>query len=472
MSKKALLAATEPRIIIPENKTEGILSWDVDNNYPARMRNILANSVTAVDCLKTYIRFVFGQGLADQDFGQTAINETGETVQRLLRRAIENKGFINGIAIHLNYNGAFEKVEATLIPIETVRLSIDKKKVAVHPNWEKRKDKKRFQKSDIVFYDLYNPNPEAIQQQITESGGIENYKGQVFFWSPNGIEYPVAEWDASAEDLQTEGGTKIFRNRTVGQNFMPSQYIVVDDVESNDQGTDGNPSKEEETFADIIVGTVRQFQSPENAASVMVIQKPSPETSFEMHVPDLQHFDGMYEKTEKSTEAAILRAWMMPRPLILEGGDSLFSSGEVLNSAAEFYNNVTSYDRIELKDILTEVFSGWEFDICPSGDFSILPLVIKKKITAEYFSYFTKNEIRESLGASAVEEKEAETKMLAETIGVGGTTSLISIVTDPVMSVEAKKGSLKILFNFTEEQANEILGINNTQQNDSANNSR
>jgi hypothetical protein len=463
MSKQALLAAVEPRITIPENKTEGILSWDVDNNYPARMRNILANSVTAVNCLKTYIRFVFGRGLSDQDFAETAINESGETVSRLLRRAVENKGFINGVAIHLNYNGVYEKVEATLIPIETVRLSIDKKKVAVHPNWEKRKDKKRFQKSDIEFFDLYDPSPEAIDSQVKEAGGIENYKGQVFFWSPNGVEYPVAEWDASAEDLQTEGGTKIFRNRTVGQNFMPSQYIVVDDVESNDEETDGNPSKVDESFADIIVGTVRQFQAPENAGSVMVIQKPSPDTTFEMHVPDLQHFDGMYEKTEKSTESAILRAWMMPRPLILEGGDSLFSSGEVLNAAAEFYNNVTEFDRIELKDILTEVFSGWEFDICPSGDFSILPIVVKKKITAEYFPMFTTNEIRESLGASAVEDKEAETKMLAETIGVSGTTSLISIVTDTAMTIDAKKGTLKTLFNFTEEQVNEVLGLNNTQ---------
>ena len=136
MSKQALLAAVEPRITIPENKTEGILSWDVDNNYPARMRNILANSVTAVNCLKTYIRFVYGRGLADQAFAEAAVNESGETASRLLRRAVENKGFINGVAIHLNYNGVYEKVEATLIPIETLRLSIDKKKVAVHPNLE------------------------------------------------------------------------------------------------------------------------------------------------------------------------------------------------------------------------------------------------------------------------------------------------------------------------------------------------
>lgn len=462
MASKALLAATEPRIIVPENKQIGILNWDVDNNYPARMRVIVGNSVTASNCLKVYERFVFANGYTDETFAKTKVNDNGDTADKVLRLMVKDKGFINGIAVHINYNAAFEKVSVTALSIDSVRLDIAKEKAAIHPNWEKRKDKGPFKKSDIDFIDLYDPSPEVIAKQIEEAGGIENYKGQVFFWSPFGLSYPTAQWDSAAEDMQTEAGTKIFRHRTVGQNFMPSQYIIVDDLESEDPQTSGNPdgsrTKQEESFADIITNTVKQFQSPENAASVMVIQKPSPETTFQMEVPDLQHFDGMYEKTEKSTDAAILRGFMIPRPLILEGGDSLFSSGEVLRAAAEFYNGITNDDRLELAEISREIFSNWESDINLSEDYSINSLTFKKEISVEYFPYFTKNEIRESLGASPAEESDADKKMLVETIGVGGTTSLVTILTNPELNYDQKKGTLKVLFNFTDDEILLVLG--------------
>lgn len=468
MGSKALLAATEPRIVTPENKQLGILSWDSDNNYPARMRIILANSVTSVNCHRVYSRFVMGRGLADETFAKAIVNPDGDTADRVVRRLVKDKGFINAVACHVTYNGLFEKVAVKNIPIENVRFAIDKDKIAVHPNWEKRKDKKRFNAKEIEFFWPYSTDPEVIQSQIDQDGGLENYRGQVFYWSPNGLEYTVCEWDASAEDAQTEAGTKIFRHRTVTQNFLPSQYIIVDDIETSDEDTKGN---NDESFADVITATVKQFQSPENAAAVMIIQKPSPETTFQLEVPDLQHFDGMYEKTESSTENALLRGWMMPRPLILEGGDSLFTSGEVLRAASEFYISITEDDRLELNEIILELFSNWEENICPSEDYSVLPLTIQKKIEEPYFPYFTKNEIRESVGGAPVEEQDAEKKMLVETISVGGTQALVAILTDVNLSDDQKKGILKKLFNFSDEEVTLVMG-SNMQNNDGTNHSR
>lgn len=466
MSKKALLVPKEPRLTTPANKQLGIDSWDVDNNYPARMRGIVADSVTAQNCLRVFRRFVMGRGLADSTLATAIVNTDGETGDKVVRKAIDDKGFIGAMAFHINYNAAFQKTEIRALRIDDVRLATDKEKVAIHPNWAKRKDKKTFKPSDIEYYDVFNDSPEAIIEQVEAAGGWENYKGQVFYWSPWGLEYTVAPWDAAAEDMQTEGGIKTFRNRIVGQNFMPSQIIVVDDLESDDEDTAGDGVDEQGhsdnvSFAETIVGMVREYQGSEEAGSVMVIQKPSPETTFELKTPDLQHFDGMYDSTDKGKDSAILRGFMMPRPLILEAGDSIFPPDTAILASSNYYNTITEDDRHEVAEVLSIIFSNFEVDVCPSGDYSLLPLVFKKAIDPAYFPYFTKNEIRESLGAPQAEESDADKKMLVESIGVGGTQSLVSILTDQVLTTAQKKGALKLLFNFTDEEVSALLGANN-----------
>lgn len=476
MSKKALLAITEPRVTVPENKQNNILSWDVDNNYPARMHNIVANSVTAKNCLRVFSRFVMGQGLTDIDFSKQIINTDGQKADAFTRELVKSLGFLPAVAVHINYNGEFKKVEARVLDIKTVRLSLDKTKVAIHENWEKRPDKKTFKKTDIQYIDLYDPSPEAITTQVNDAGGWESYKGQVLFWSNVGLDYPAAEWDPAAEDMQTESNLKTFRSRSVKNNFVASQYIVVDDAagypeETHEEGEIVNPNKQDEEpdFASVIVNTVKQFQGEENAGAVMVIQKPSSDSTFELHTPDLQHFDGMYEKTESSGEKAILRGFMMPAPLVLEGGAAIFASGSIIEAAEAYYNKITGDDRLIIEELLTEVFTNWETELNKSGDYSIKPLQINTPISAEYFPYFTKNEIRESVGGAPVDEVEAEKKMLVETIGVGGTQSLVAVLVDGVLQKEQKTEILKTLFNFTDEQAKALV-FGNTQKNDATNN--
>ena len=454
---KGKIAKKDPRITTPTNKQVGVINWDFDNNYPSRARNIIADSVTASNCLNVYKRFVFGRGLADLDFVKAVVNSSGEKADSLIRKIIADFGFINGYAVHINYNAAGEKTEFNYVKIDTVRLGAEKNegKALLHPNWEKRKDKKAFNVKDIDIIDLYDPSIEAINEQVKAAGGWEKYKGQIFFFTPYGVEYTTAPWDVASEDMETEGGAKVFRHRAVNQNFMPSQYIIVDDIESEDPEAETNDNK---PFVDVIVDTVKEFQGPENTGSVMVIQKPSPDTTFQMEVPDLQHFDGMYEKTERSTETAILRGFNVPRPLILEG-DGLFSSEGVIPAASDFYNGVTESDRMLLAESFAELFSNSAEVLNPSGDYSLLPLVFKKAIPKDYFPYFTKNEIRESLDAPIAEESGADKKMLVETIGVGGTQALVAIITDTTLSAEQKKGTLKLLFNFSDEEANTVLGL-------------
>ena len=61
-------------------------------------------------------------------------------------------------------------------------------KIALHPDWGRRNLlSRRWRREDIDFIDLYNPDPEVIEQQVTAAGGWENYKGQIFYYSNEGF---------------------------------------------------------------------------------------------------------------------------------------------------------------------------------------------------------------------------------------------------------------------------------------------
>jgi hypothetical protein len=58
-----------------------------------------------------------------------------------------------------------------------------------------------------------------------------------------------------------------------------------------------------------------------------------------------------------------------------------------------------------------------------------------------------------------LEDAKSDNSVLAVTLGVGGTQALTSIIADPVLTIEQKKGSMIVLFGLTEQQANTMLGI-------------
>jgi len=140
--------------------------------------------------------------------------------------------------------------------------------------------------------------------------------------------------------------------------------------------------------------------------------------------------------------------------------NAINESKEIENSK-EFYNDITADDRLQIEEILKEIFEQWyDQNICPSKDYSIIQIAVNKEITAEYFPYVTKNEIRKSIDLNEVEEAKADTKLLVEVLGVGGTQALTGVLADPVLSAEQKKATLKIVFGLSDDQASEMLQIN------------
>lgn len=432
------------RIDVVDNIGFFVKKYDFDNKYPQRVIDIVNDSGTAKTCLKLNEKFVFGGGLKDITFYKNKVNSSGETADKFTRKLIKDYGKFGGVAIHVNYNGLYQKREVSLIPFEFCRLVPEGDArhgmIEVYDDWGMTKHKK-FDKTDIIYINAYNPS--NVEKEVEECGGWENYKGQVYYSPIN--EYPLAPFDAVLEDMLTEAQLKKFKHSTATDNFLASHLLVVGESESDED-------------AELFDQNLRDFQGGEGAGRLLVVEKANNESPIELKKIEIQNYDGLYEYTENSSRDAILKMFLIPPVLLLRVQGSLGTSKEI-SDAFDYYNGVTSDDRLVIEEILMEIFTNFYYDICPSKDYSLLPLKYSKSIAPEYLSYYTKNEIRVANGDEEATDLKADTTLLAVTLGVGGTQALTSILSDPTLTIDQKKGTLKVLFGLSDEQVKQMLTL-------------
>jgi hypothetical protein len=150
---------------------------------------------------------------------------------------------------------------------------------------------------------------------------------------------------------------------------------------------------------------------------------------------------------------------MFKIPPILRGVDVGAGFGaDLMKNAYDVMSSVTGNDRrmieVAFKDLM-------EFYIITFTDFSIEPIKYEstnEQIQSELLPDLTQNERRALVGFSDLPQQDADKKLLAETIGVGGTQSLVTIVTDPVLNPDQKVQLLIKLFSLSEEDARLIIG--------------
>lgn len=228
---KTYLPQIERRILVRPNQTFGILNYDMDNAYPQRMLELVAASPTAKDCWNKRAKFIAGNGFEQPDLGKQIVNANGLTLARLLKAVATDKALFTGFGIHINYNANFKIASVNYVKFEDIRMGdtddpTTADKYAIYSDWG-RKTWKNIMRSKITFLDKYNPNEQAIQDQVLAAGGWANYKGQLYYFNPEVDDYPLIEADSVWEDFETETGIKIFNNREVTTGFLPSTMLFM-----------------------------------------------------------------------------------------------------------------------------------------------------------------------------------------------------------------------------------------------------
>jgi hypothetical protein len=376
---KTYLPQIERRIFVRPNQTFGILNYDMDNAYPQRMLELVAASPTAKDCWNKRTKFIAGNGFEEPDLGRQIINQKGLTLAKLLKAVATDKALFTGFGIHVNYNANFKITSVNYIKFEDIRMGDTDcpdtaDKYAIYSDWG-RKTWKNIMRSKITFLNKYNPDKQAIKDQVLAEGGWQNYKGQLYYFNPEVDDYPLIEADSVWEDFETEAGIKIFNNREVTTGFLPSTMLFMQSrreeadntaPDSDEQPYNNTPSQLEKDLG--------SFQGAKSAQKIIVIEYEDESSKPEFKPYSIQNNDKLFETTEKSVEARIIKGFSIPKELInAEKSSGLSNGGEKKQAICEFNDN-TAPDRLELSEAFEEIFGHFYTTINPKNNWNILPV--------------------------------------------------------------------------------------------------
>lgn len=376
---KTYLPQIERRILVRPNQTYGILNYDLDNAYPQRMLELVAGSPTAKDCWNKRAKFIGGNGFETIGLGKQIINTKGLTLGKLLQALAKDKALFTGFGIHVNYNANFKIASVNYIKFEDIRMGDSDcpetaNKFAIYNDWG-RKTWKNIMRSKVVFLDKYDPDAAVVQQQVDDAGGWDKYKGQLLYFNPEIDDYPLIEADSVWEDFETEAGIKAFNNREVTTGFLPSTMLFM--KSRREEADNSRPDADE--FAGIntpsqLEQDLGAFQGTKSAQKIIVIEYEDENSKPEFKAYPIQNNDKLFETTERSVEARIIKGFSVPKELVnAEKSSGLSNGGEKKQAIIEFNDN-TAPDRLELSETLAEVFSHFYSPINPGNNWNIVPV--------------------------------------------------------------------------------------------------
>lgn len=357
------ISQTKIKSRISVSKWRGNLAiqpYDEDNKYPQRTLILANTSGTATVCINIAAKYYAGNGFKNLAFNDYIVNRKRLTAGKLLRHLAKDYARWNGLAVHLNYNMAGEITEANYLPFSYCRLKQPDdlgyvSKIAVSDKWGDR-----ISQTDMRFIDVFNPDPEIVQKQIEQAGGIDKYWGQVFWLSAEDEAYPLAPYDSVLEDIESEGRTKNFKRKLIATGYHAGGTLSTGAFNTEEERTDFNKKFED-------------FQGDDNAGNILHVEIKSEEERPKFDPFQMITNDTIYSYTESSVQENIRTVFGIPSPLIGKDIAGKLGMSQMVADAINIYNMATDGERKLLSEVFKKIFTHWAKPV--GNDFEILPLV-------------------------------------------------------------------------------------------------
>jgi hypothetical protein len=370
-------------------------------------------------------------------FSETILNRTGERADDILSLICEDVANYGGFSLHVNYNLLGKITETHHVPFENCRLCEPNEdgiieRVAIHPDWTgnlKRAGKPvKVAKENIDYINIFNPL--TVLDEINEAGGIQNYKGQVLWISSAGKQtYPTPKHDVLISQMSTEEALATISNRNARNNFLPSGVVMV--KKGNNTPDISNEGVEQYEPSESISQAIGKMQTDENTGNIAVYEYEFDEDILKFINIKGNNYDKDFSETTKVTEAKIHAVFNQEVFYRIKSGSLGFST-EIMQQAYEYYSTVTNRPRRMIERAFDKIMKYFVVEVA-TKDFTINPL-----------QYISSDNDKGSIP-------------LAVSLGVGGTQSLQSIISDVNIGNEQKVIILQELFNFDEETAKAMI---------------
>jgi hypothetical protein len=347
--------------------TLGIKSYDADNLYPQNVRKIVLNSKTGSGCMSRYISFLEGNGITNPVLSAMKVNRNGQTLDAIHSLCAADLGFHGGFALQVNYNLLCQIVEINHVPFENVRLAEpdsegNVSEVYIHPDWSGRMTRNgkvvQVNKDNCDIVKVFNPKPEVVAAQIIAAGGVEHYKGQVYYYSRDGyMTYPLSKCDAVLRDMSTDEGLTNVSHRNVRNNFLPAgmlSHFRQNTPIAPDDHIEGEPKEEMVDYFDMVKGLMTDENCCKVAEVTIEDENEVPKfTEFQAH-----NYDKDFTVTADSVMEAIYAAFEQEVFLCIRKGKLGFS-GDVINDAENYYARCVRKEQRSLTTAYMDILSHW-----------------------------------------------------------------------------------------------------------------
>lgn len=345
------------------------------NLYPQELRAIVMASPNARGCYERRANYIEGDGIASQLLSDTVCNRRGDNFDDIHSLCSADIALYEGVALHINYTIEGKIASITHIPFENCRLEeADEngvvRHIVVHPDWSGKLTRNgnavKVNEENVLRFNTFNPDPEVVQKEIEEAGGIALYHGQVLYRSTEGLNaYCTPRIDSSLTDISSDEGIANVNYRNVRFNFLAGGLLWV-------KKSAGNESTEE-----ALISAIENLQGDTHACKIGVCFGETDEDKPELISFAGENQDGKYVNTTESVVSNIYAAFNQDLFYRLRNG-SIGFSGELATQVKLEYCEQVSKEQRMLARIYRTIAEHWQEGVLPyqgSQDVQIIPLV-------------------------------------------------------------------------------------------------
>lgn len=379
--------------VVNFDKSLGVYSNGPNNSYPERVERIINNSATTKPSVKLFRKYIVGKGFGD-DLDKFIVNEEKRiNLRKYLFNMINSYSYQNGVFVHLNFNLKYKISSVSVLPYKhcLVGKKDDKKyngKICVYDNWSGEDgdvDKKK-----IISIDVFNPDPKVIEAQIKEVKGLDNYKGQIFFYNPEDTIYPLAHIDNVLNDADSEYRAGQFKNLSLRKGFFGKKIVVTppmvdgdirytpdEDLTTAQLSEKREGLKERDAFRE----SMESFVGAENVDGMLHLEMEFEDDDIEKSIKfidvNTNINDKLFKHTEDSVSKNIAKSIGVPSILIDNSDKTIFgNSGALLQNAKEFFQEQREEDIRNIEnEVLNPIFEMFQDFPMPEGGLKIIPLI-------------------------------------------------------------------------------------------------
>lgn len=416
---------------VPDIKSSatGQYLYGLDDHLPNNNLKLINDCGVAMRCVRKKARYIQSDGFSDKAAGLFQVNET-QKANDLLASISSYAAYYEGFALLIRRNAELKIVDVKSIPFQCVRKNEDGT-LTYNPDkgqacWKKDKDTK---------HPAFNPKvtKEEYQQQLLD------YKNQseifyVYEQTADNPHYPVPDYNAGIEDIQTCIEISKMDLEITLNGFMPSGILTTHEINSTDK--DDQQKTPYDYFAEELDKFTGKKKTDGKSGRFKLMHVM---VSSLAEAPKLEKYDAktILEASDAKRETIAREVCRLfgVHPILVG-----FSDAAVLGNTQALTNVITEFNNY-VNPIQRMISSA--FKVLYPGDWTISQFNPITYIPAEVWEQMTPDEVRDVIGLPPiVKEASAESEKTINAIN-----SLSPLVAN------------KVLESLSEEEIRALIGL-------------